>query len=110
MTAMLIKDALLMVNPTIVKMFKIMLSVTIFLTANASMVAQSNHRRLDDKIQAVFGMARVRFNAMKAVTDIDNRTHASVISPALIATRSCTSAKSEFKPVCGVVVSDSLPT
>ena len=104
------KDALLMVNPNIVNMFITKLSVNKCLTANTNMVAQSNHRRLDDKTQAAFGIARVRFNEMKAVIAIDRMAHAKVKSPALIATRSCISEKFECTTVCGVIVSVSLPT
>ena len=99
-----------MVNPSIVNMFKTKLSVNKCLIANAVIVVQSNHRRLDDNTQAAFGIVRVRFNAMKAETAIDRITHASVKSPALIAIKSCLSEKSGFNPVSFVVVSDSLPT
>ena len=109
-TAMLMNDALLMVNPIIVNMFKTKLFVTKCLIANTVIVVKSNHRILDDKTQAAFGIARVRVNAMNAATAIDKITHAKVKSPALIAIRSCISENSGFKPVSVVVVSDSLPT
>ena len=108
-TAMLMNDALLMVNYIIVKIFNTILFVTKCLIANAIIVVQSNHRRLDDKTQAAFGIARVLVNAMNAATAIDKITHAKVQSPAWIAIRSCISEKSGFKPVSDVVVSDSLP-
>ena len=101
-------DALLMVNYIIVKLFNTILFVTKCLIANAVIVVQSNHRRLDDKTQAAFGIARVLVNAMNAATAIDKITHANVKSPALIAIRSCISENSGFKPVLFVVVSDHL--
>ena len=63
-------------------MFKTKLSVNKCLIANAVIVVQSNHRRLDDNTQAAFGIARVRVNAMNAATAIDKITHAKVKRPA----------------------------